>query len=1255
MTAPPASDERYLSYAPRILRDWAGNLGVPHQRVDASMVFIDLSGFTSMTERLSRTGKQGAEEVSDIISSTFASLLAHAYGYGGSLLKFGGDALLLLFDEDDHALRAAAAGAEMRLTLREVGKCDTSVGLVTLRMTGGIHSGLFDLFLVGSTQRELIVGGPAASRLVSLEGSANTGEIIISDETASRLPSRSVSQRSDGALRLARAPEGVGTTPITPHEAAGSLESIVPPAVRRRIADGDVDPEHRYVTISFIGFRGLDRMAAEDPAEAAAELGSLVSDVSTAVEAHGAWLLSSDVDVDGGKLVLVAGAPVATGYHDRDLLLAVHAALEPERRLAVRAGINNGTVFFGDVGPDFRQTLTVMGDTVNVAARLMGAAAPGQVVAAGSVLAASDVAFETGKTEHLSVKGKKRPIEAVRVGKPIGRTERTDEAKTLIGRESELEILAGYAADVEGGAGRAVAIVAEPGMGRSLLLEEMCNRCTAVPVIYTEASSLAGAAPYASIRPFLADAIGVDPDADDAGSRLTELAAAVNPALEEWIPLIAVPLSIEMPETEAVSALEPRFRTTAMHDRVGELLTGLLVGPRLLAFDDVEAMDPASQAVVGHLAKMASDRPWLVTVTARNVEDAEWADGVDFDTVVLGPLDRKSAIDTVKAMTQDQPLAPHEIDQLVDRAAGNPLFLHELVEAVQDGLAVDALPRSVEGAVAAKIDGLPADARRLVRTGAVLGPAFDATLLDEVAGAGACARMEAEPGLDDIIERDVEGRYRFANPVMRDVAYERLPYSTRLELHSQVADALATREEEAAPDLVAFHASRAHRWPEAHKAAKEAAERADTQFANVQAIELYRTAVDAGRKSDVDGEGLAILSERIGDLNERIGKYRDADEAYRDARALTGDNVVQARLMLQQARMQVKLDRYPQALSWLTRGRHLLRGDPRRVACEVRSILMAQYAGVKQRQGRYDDVISWAGRTLEERAVAPEARALAESMADWARTATGRAEDHSGTKQALAIYERLHDLEGQATTTNNLGMYAYFEGDWTAASKLYGQGRKAFLKMGDPVSASYGAANEAEILVDQGHFEEAERLFDDALPVIRAADHRVGEAFVLGHKARIAAATGRIEESLALNRAAHEIYDELGATEATTEIHYRYAECLLMQGHASQAMTFLEDAGLTSPEAQTAQLSALAHRVMGTAERQLGNRVEAARYLQAALDAARQISAEYEETLVLQELTRFTDTPTDEHERYDTLVRRFALVALPYFPEHENA
>src|SRR6476659_9270011 len=130
-TSATSSANRLLPYVPRLLLHWSADQDDPrHMRISGSLAFVDISGFTRLTERLARKGKVGAEEMSDILSATFAGLLSVARADGADLVKWGGDAVLLLFRDEDHALRAARSAYRMRAALRTIGHLSTTSGAV---------------------------------------------------------------------------------------------------------------------------------------------------------------------------------------------------------------------------------------------------------------------------------------------------------------------------------------------------------------------------------------------------------------------------------------------------------------------------------------------------------------------------------------------------------------------------------------------------------------------------------------------------------------------------------------------------------------------------------------------------------------------------------------------------------------------------------------------------------------------------------------------------------------------------------------------------------------------------------------------------------------------------------------------------------------------------------------------------------------------------------------------------------------------
>src|SRR6516165_5808277 len=180
-------------YVPRMAAEWDLDApGALRQETDATCCFVDISGFTALSERLARRGRIGAEELTEVLNHVFSRMLEVAYGKGGALLKFGGDALLLAFTGDHHARMAAESSVAMQAALREARTLPTSVGRVNLRMSVGIHTGTFHFFRVGDLHRELLIAGPAATATTRMEQTADAGEIVVSSATAASLPAGAI-------------------------------------------------------------------------------------------------------------------------------------------------------------------------------------------------------------------------------------------------------------------------------------------------------------------------------------------------------------------------------------------------------------------------------------------------------------------------------------------------------------------------------------------------------------------------------------------------------------------------------------------------------------------------------------------------------------------------------------------------------------------------------------------------------------------------------------------------------------------------------------------------------------------------------------------------------------------------------------------------------------------------------------------------------------------------------------------------------
>jgi tetratricopeptide (TPR) repeat protein len=623
---------------------------------------------------------------------------------------------------------------------------------------------------------------------------------------------------------------------------------------------------------------------------------------------------------------------------------------------------------------------------------------------------------------------------------------------------------------------------------------------------------------------------------------------------------------------------------------------------------------------------------WLICVTRRNVESGFVGPPEGTRRIDVRNFDRSEASALAQAAARDAPIPPHELDILVERSDGNPLFLRELVAAALNGDAVDALPESVEEVIAARIDRLSGEDRYLLRRLSVLGQSFSRQLVREVVDGLPDEDDPAWARLEEFITADGRGTLAFRNALLRDGAYDGLTFRLRRELHARAGDTIlrtATGRNGEQPELLSFHYLHAQRFSEAWTYSQQAAERARAVYANFEAAEFYERALAAGRRlAELDAGELSRVHEALGDARFRAGGYIEAAAAYRAARRLVADDpLAEARLVLKIARVQGWLDRYANALRWITKGLRIIDGADEEAGRGQRAELLGWYGRYCQEGGHHARAIKWCTRAVEEAEAAGVKGVLAEAllMIDWAKMELGQLEDPVNMRRALALCEEIEDLPGQGKIFNGLGIVAYFRGEWEEAVEWYRRSQDIDRRTGNPVFYAFSVFNIGEIYLDQGHLDQAEESFEIVSRSWRAAGYRSGEADLKGKLARIAAGQHRYDDALHLFNEAIDEFRHIGSYADALEAQARLAECLLTSGDTTTALAVVDDAlsqahalGGTPPQIPLLQ------RVRGAALFRTGEREAAAVAFERSLEAAGIRQNEYEAALTMRVMAEGT-------------------------------
>jgi class 3 adenylate cyclase/tetratricopeptide (TPR) repeat protein len=1251
-------------YLPRLVLDWAAQAPAePWRELDGSLVSVDLSGFTALAERLQAKGRAGAEELVLAISGVFEGLIGIAHRRGGDVLKFRGDALLILFSGDAHAERACRGASEMQWFIERTGDTMSSVGEVELRMSTGIYSGTCHFFLVESTHRELVVAGPAATATIRLEDDAGAGEVLVSPATAAAVgPDWLAGERGGAALLVPdREPDAaappIADEPVAPI-ALTDLEFFVPLGLRAYLRLEAGEAEHRQVTAAFVKFTGTEALLAQGgPAavsEPLAELGALVGRVTSEL---GLTWLESDIDIDGGKLYLTAGAPSSTGADEERMLRALRAIVDTESSLTLRAGVHRGPAFAGDIGASARRTYAVMGDTVNLAARLTARAEPGEILATGEVLERSRTRFETVVKPFL-VKGKERAITAYGVGARTGvaEEERAQELP-IVGREVELAELSSAVAAARMRQGQVAEIVGEPGIGKSRLVEELKTQALGFTQLVVRCDQYGMSVPYLPFRSLLRPLAGIteSESAAEAGARLKPWIEAVMPDFAPWLPLLAIAFDAEVPMTPETAEIEPAFRRERVFQAVEDFLLRVLMMPTLIVFEDTHWIDDASHSVLLHLVRSTAPRPWLLAIT-RRPQGLGFVDepGDGQRLIELSALRREDSARLALAAAGEIALSEELLGEVSERSGGNPLFVRELVAATRADGGAAALPETVETLITTRIDTLDPGDRFLLRNASVLGARFELDLLadvlaDELEDIGDLERWRR---LGEFVGWEGTSELRFRHDLFRTVAYEGLSFRRRREIHGRVGAALEQRAgddtAEVAP-LLSLHFLHAEDYERAWRYSAAVGYLAQRRSANIDAAELFQRALVAAEHLELPPVEVGDVAEALGDVCELTARYEEAGDAYRLARELAEDGVVRSRLMRKEGILRERLGSYPEALNWYGRGLEALDGADGDNGPGSRVQLELATAGVKYRQGHFDEGVDWSARAAEHAELADDRAALGHAyyLLHLNHMSLGERDDPHA-RLALPMLEEAGDLVLQSNLVNNLGIEAYYAGRWDEASKLYRRSGELSGRAGDVVNVARAENNEGEILSDQGRLEEAEALFLEARRVWRAARYPVGIALATSNLGRVAARARRFDEALELLAEALAAFEALGSDALTHEAQTRRAECFVLAGRFQEALdvtpTLLEAAG------ENPLLDPFLERLHGYALVQARRTEEAGPRFERSLELARELEADYEVALTLEALGRTHLGDPDVKAESKAILVRLGVVSTPQVP-----
>jgi class 3 adenylate cyclase len=601
----------------------------------------------------------------------------------------------------------------------------------------------------------------------------------------------------------------------------------------------------------------------------------------------------------GDGLMALFGAPVA---HEDAPYRAVRAACEIQlalaefnralraRRgfeLAARIGINTGPVVVGTVGNDLKMDYTAIGDTTNLAARLQSLAAPGAILASESTYRLVRGFFQVQAAGPFAIRGKAEPVNAYEI---LGRSEITTslgaaEARgltPLVGRDEELSQLADCFARVRGRSPQVVTVVGDAGSGKSRLLFEFRQNLAVAPVVFFEGrcSALKQKIPYAPFLLMLKQffAIRAADSPTHTCEKIAERVRDFDPRLDEIHPFLCRMLSVST-DDHTIAQRPTDLPADEIKRETFQALAHLVIRvsertPVVLVIEDLHWIDEASLELLELAVSQLPRSRVMMMFTHRPDFHTTWRSQVSFTRLSLHALSDDETLAIVRAVAAG-PLPPDLEVRILAKAEGSPFFAEEITRAlfeegyvtVEDGRArltrpieEVLIPGTVREVIAARLDRLGAQAKRVVQVASVLGRQFHRhqleRLLDEgVDVAAVLASLESRGILHrkNVLSND---EFRFGESVTQEVAYDGLLLKERRLIHERIGLLLEADPNDGNAEhvaLLAHHFSRSDNRRKALGALLAAARHAERLPSYPSATDFYHQAWQLGYASLAEG------------------------------------------------------------------------------------------------------------------------------------------------------------------------------------------------------------------------------------------------------------------------------------------------------------------------------------------------------------------------------------------------------------------
>lgn len=940
------------------------------ERCQGAVLFADISGFTPLTDALVKMlgHIRGAEELTEQLNRVYSRLVADVHHYRGSVVGFSGDAITCWFDtavgQHPPEARATACALHMQAAMKALNNEATLSQIPPLEIKIGIVAGQARRFAVGDPAVQLIdtLAGSLMDQVAIAEGLAERGDVIVDAGIVNRLaPHLTIEswRQADTGQRFATVrafDQPISEEPwpeIAPSDSADELfRPWVLPAIYNHLQSGTTHflAELRSSVALFLKFSGLEY---DQDDNAGRKLDRFVRWVQTILARYEGTLLQLTIGDKGSYLHAAFGAPVA---HEDDPDRAVMAALalrtpppELDYIQSIQIGITQGRMRVGTYGSRSRQVYGTLGDEVNIAARLMVRATPGQIIVSERLTQGVQRPFRFVPLGEIQVKGKVEPVPVYElvagstILDGIGLTaagSAWNHQTRMVGRQAEQAVLTEKLTALQNGKDGVILIEGEPGIGKSQLAIRLFQQAQAsgIPVLMGEADAIDRSTPFYAWRSVFRQLFGLTdlPESSEAWREQVRQQLQAEPDFLDRLALLNVVLPLDFAETERTAQMSSQVRG----DNTNALLLGVLekylgekvAQPHLLIFEDAQWLDSASWTLL-MLAQRSLPGLLLVLTTRPFTDNAP----PDYDHlrqlptthhILLNMLSQAEIIQLVCRHLGVDDLPEPVISLITRKAEGHPFFSEELAYALRDAGLIEVkngrclltdqahnlehlnFPDTIEGIITSRIDRLSPSQQLVLKVASVIGRIFTMRILGDVHPIETL-RDKLLHDLSTLEKLDItplespepDLAYYFKHIITRDVSYNLMTYAQRGQLHATLANWYESHYQE---ELSPFYALLAHHW---HKALEtdssdeallqkalfyheKAGNQALRNGVYREAIYFFETVLTLSESmSDVPGERRAYWLRQLGEAELGMGHIGNGRALLAQALAALGHRV----------------------------------------------------------------------------------------------------------------------------------------------------------------------------------------------------------------------------------------------------------------------------------------------------------------------------------------------------------------------------